>query len=247
MGRGLLLGRTRRPAARAFPSHAKAIIRTHGLDAGVSLLAALGAFSLNVISTLGYAGVFVLMTMESMVLPVPSEAVLPFAGFLATPAQGRFSLPLVWLAALAGSLLGSLLSYGIGVFGLRPLLERYGKLVLVTPHHLDAAHAFFERRSATVAILVSRFVPVVRHLISIPAGSSRMPLSHFLLATAVGAGAWDLALLYAGYAFGRNYDAITAALDEYRWWIVAAAIVVGVVTVVAWRRHQRTATVSRDS
>src|ERR1051325_402967 len=116
--------------------------------------------SLGVIGALGYGGVFVLMTLESMVAPVPSEGVLPFAGFLAS--QGKMKFWMAFAAATLGTLTGSLLSYAMGAYGVRPILERYGKYVLVTPHHLDLAHGFFEKRSAALAVFASRFVPVGR-------------------------------------------------------------------------------------
>jgi membrane protein DedA with SNARE-associated domain len=142
------------------------------------------------------------MTAESMLLPVPSEAVMPFAGFLA--AQGRFSLPLVLLAALLGSLVGSLVSYALGAWGIEPALERWGKYLFVKKEHLAASHRWFERRGA-LAVFFARFVPGVRHVVSIPAGTARMPLGPFLLATALGAGAWNAVLAIAGYELGSRW------------------------------------------
>ena len=203
----------------------------------MGILAALGAFSLAVIAALGYTGVFLLMVGESMILPIPSEAVLPFAGFLAY--EGTFNLWLALAAATAGTLVGSLLSYWLGWYGVRPLLERYGRFVLVTPHHLDVAHGFFERRGAAFAVFLSRFVPVVRHLISIPAGSARMPMVPFVVATVVGGGLWNLTLLYFGYALGEHWESVTEAVDRYKWLILAAAVAAAAVAaLVAWRRRK---------
>ena len=203
----------------------------------MALLAALAAFSLGVIGALGYTGVFLLMTGESMVLPIPSEAVLPFAGYLAW--RGDYAFFGMVLASLAGTLAGSMLSYWMGAFGVRPLLERYGKYAFVTPHHVEMAHAFFERRGGWWGLFLSRFVPVVRHLISIPAGSARMPMVPFLTATILGGGLWDLTLLYAGYAFGANYEEITTLVDEYKWIVLGAAVVIAfaVVAVVVRRKN----------
>jgi membrane protein DedA with SNARE-associated domain len=203
----------------------------------VALLAALATFCLEVIRAMGLVGVFVLMVAESMVLPVPSEAVLPFAGFLAAPNASR--LLVTWLVAAAGTLVGSLLSYWIGWVGLRPALERWGKFVLVSPHHLDLAHRFFEARSATLAVFLSRFVPVVRHLVSIPAGSARMPLWHFVVATVLGGAAWDLALLVVGYQLGEHWDEVTTWLDRYQWLVLGVAVVVAVAAFVGWRWRAR--------
>jgi membrane protein DedA with SNARE-associated domain len=206
----------------------------------VGLLAALGAFSLSIIETLGYAGVFLLMVGESMILPVPSEAVLPFAGFLA--ARGTFHFGFALAAATAGTLVGSVLSYYLGYAGVRPALERWGRYVLVTPHHLDVAHSFFERRGAAVAVFLSRFVPVVRHLISIPAGSARMPMTPFVIATVLGGGLWNLTLLYAGYALGEHWETVTTVVDEWRWVLLGAAAVAILVVAVALVRRRRPVT-----
>ena len=193
-------------------------------------------FCLNVIETLGYGGVFVLMVLESMVAPVPSEGVLPFAGFLAS--QGRMEFWAAFAAATLGTLVGSLLSYAMGWYGVRPLLERYGKYVPVTPHHLDMTHAFFEKRSAALAVFASRFVPVVRHLISIPAGSARMPLAPFMLATVAGGGAWNLILLYVGFLLGEHWEDVTHGVERWKWVILGAAAVLALVAVWVWRRRR---------
>ncbi len=201
------------------------------------VLAWLAQAALDVVDTLGYAGLFALMALESMVAPVPSEAVLPPAGFLA--ARGEMSFALAFAAATAGTLAGSLLSYAMGYYGIRPLLERYGRFVLVHHRHLDLAEGFFHRRSAGVAVFLGRFVPVVRHLVSIPAGSARMPLAPFCLATVLGGGTWNLTLLYAGFALGENWHAIEPILRDAKLVTVAlvAAAAVGVLAWIALRRR----------
>ncbi|MEA3199759.1 MAG: hypothetical protein QOE90_1187 [Thermoplasmata archaeon] len=207
----------------------------------MALLAALADWSLQVMASLGYVGLFLLMTAESMVLPVPSEAVLPFAGALA--ARGEMSLLLAFLVALAGTLAGSLLSYGMGAWGVRPLLERYGKYVLVTPHHIETTHRFFERKGGAWTLFLARFVPVVRHLISIPAGSARMPLGRFVLATALGGGLWDAFLLYVGYLLGKNWETVTALVDQWKWAILGAAVIAAAIAAwIAWQRRKRNGT-----
>jgi membrane protein DedA with SNARE-associated domain len=174
---------------------------------------------------------------------VPSEAVLPFAGFLAS--DGRMSLALAFAVSLAGTLVGSLLSYGMGAYGVRPLLERYGKYVLVTPHHIETTHAFFERKGGSLTVFLARFVPVVRHLISIPAGSARMPLGRFVVATAIGGGLWDFFLLYVGFVLGRNWETVTALVERWKWAIFAIAILGAAITAwVAWQRRKRNAAVT---
>lgn len=208
------------------------------LARAMGLLAALGDLSLQIMASLGYAGLFLLMTAESMVLPIPSEAVLPFAGFLAS--DGRMSLAVAFAVSLAGTLAGSLLSYAMGAYGVRPLLERWGKYVFVTPHHLDVTHAFFERKGGAWTIFLARFVPVVRHLISIPAGSARMPLGRFALATAIGGGLWDFFLLYVGYLLGKNWETVTSLVDRWKWAILAVALLGAALAAwLAWQRRKR--------
>lgn len=195
------------------------------------VLEALASFSLDVVEALGIPGVFLLMVMESMVFPVPSEAVLPPAGWLAF--EGRMGFWAAFLAATAGTLVGSLASYGMGLYGVRPVLERWGKYVLVKPKHLDATHAFFEKRSAALAVFLSRFVPVVRHLISIPAGSARMPLAPFIVATVAGGACWNFILLYAGYKLGENWHEVTAFVEQAKVPLLAGAVLL-TLAAVGW-------------
>lgn len=175
------------------------------------LLARLSAFAVHVLTVAGYPGLFALMAAESMVFPVPSEAVMPFAGYLV--ATGQMGWPGALLASSLGSLAGSWLSYLMGRYGLLPLVERYGKYVLLGPHQMASAHAWLERRGAW-AILLCRFIPGVRHVISIPAGSARMPLRPFLAATVAGATLWNTFLLWVGWRFGTSAaEALKPYLD----------------------------------
>jgi membrane protein DedA with SNARE-associated domain len=194
-----------------------------------ALLDTLAQYCLAVVEALGYPGVFFLMVLESMIFPVPSEAVLPPAGWLAW--EGRMSLWLALVAATLGTIVGSLLSYAMGHYGVRPLLERWGKYVFVSPHHLDMTHRFFEKRGAGWAVFLSRFVPVVRHLISIPAGSARMPLPTFLVATTAGGALWNLILLYAGFKLGENWHEVTHFIEESKWMVLAGVAVVMLATL----------------
>ena len=164
-------------------------------------------FSKHTLDATGYLGLFALMAAESMVFPVPSEAVMPFAGALIR--DGRFSWAGAIVASSLGSLLGSYVSYQLGAYGFLPLVRRYGKYIFVHEHHIEAAHRFFERRGTT-AVFICRFIPGVRHVSSIPAGSARMPLAPFLAASLAGATIWNCILLYAGYSFAGNDAAVGA-------------------------------------
>ena len=206
-----------------------------------AILDALAAFCLSVVETLGYGGVFFLMVLESMIFPVPSEAVLPPAGWLAF--EGRMSLWLALVAATLGTIVGSLLSYAMGRYGARPLVERYGKYVLVSAHHLEMTERFFEKRGAGWAIFLSRFVPVVRHLISIPAGSARMPMRSFLLGTTLGGATWNFILLFAGYKLGQNWHAVTEAIEDSKLLLLGGAVMlVGIVATYMLLKKKRAAT-----
>ncbi len=175
------------------------------------LLAYLGALCTSIISTLGYPGIVLLMTMESMIVPIPSELVMPFAGYLV--ATGDMSFVLVILFSSLGSVLGSLLSYYIGFYGGGVIVQRYGKYVLLSDEDLEATHRWFRERGE-ITVFISRFVPVVRHLISIPAGMGGMNKKKFLLYTLLGATAWNTILAYAGYALGKNWE-IVKQYSEY--------------------------------
>lgn len=156
----------------------------------------------SLISNVGYLGVFVLMILESMIFPVPSEAVLPFAGYLS--AQGRFDLFLVSFIASLGSIVGSLISYFVGYFGGKAFVLKTGKYFFLDRHHLEVTHKFFDRYGSKT-VFISRFIPVIRHLISIPAGFARMNLKKFVLFTFVGAFLWNFFLVWLGFRLSEKY------------------------------------------
>ena len=164
----------------------------------------------DMIFGLGYAGIALLMALESSFVPFPSEVVLPPAGYLA--AQGRMSAPLAVLAGLAGSLMGALFNYFLAAKLGRPLLDRYGKYLLLKRASLDRAELFFQRHGE-ISMFVGRLVPVIRQVISLPAGLARMRLEKFVLYTALGAGIWCSVLTYIGWYVGKHAPAI-ASLDQ---------------------------------
>jgi membrane protein DedA with SNARE-associated domain len=192
------------------------------------------------IADLGYLGIVVLMAVESSVVPLPSELVIPPAGYLA--ARGEMSLPLVVVAGAVGSVAGALINYALAAFVGLPVLRRYGKFLLISSRSLDRAQTFFDRHGE-ISTLIGRLVPVVRHLISIPAGICRMRLSHFVAFTAIGAGVWCAVLAYIGWLLGKHEQALQeAAVQAYThralvWVLIAAAIVLA--AYVYWNRTRR--------
>jgi len=165
----------------------------------------LAEYITNFIDASGYISVYVLMVMESMVFPIPSEAVMPFAGFLI--AQKEFTFAGVILISTLGSITGSLASYYIGMYGGKPFINRYGKYFLLNNEHLIQSENFFKRHGQKT-IFISRFIPIIRHLISLPAGISRMNIFKFSIYTIIGAGMWNAFLAVVGYKLRQNWDSV---------------------------------------
>ena len=180
------------------------------------------------ISRHGYLAIFLLMVLESACIPIPSEAVMLFGGALAggvvlAGVHVHLNVVAVALAGALGNLVGSWIAYFVGRVGGRPLIERYGKYVLLRPHDLDRAERFFARYG-TPAVLISRILPVVRTFISLPAGIAEMPLGTFSLLTLLGSLPWTFALAFAGDALAANWKHVANAFTP-------VSIVVGLVIV----------------
>ena len=188
----------------------------------------------NGISAFGYFGVFILMALESMIAPVPSEVVMPFAGYLVL--QNRFNFWIVLFASSLGSIFGSFLSYYIGFYGGRPLVLKFGKYLLLEEEHLEWTEKWFKKQGEKT-IFISRFVPVVRHLISIPAGIARMSMHKFLVYTFIGAAIWNFILLYAGIKLGNHWSIIHEYSSELD--IVFVVAVVLFLVYFIWKHHKR--------
>lgn len=154
----------------------------------------------------GYLGAAFLMALESMIAPVPSEAVMPFVGFQV--ADGKWNLWLAILATSLGSLTGSVVSYYMGYYGGKPVVLKVGRYLLLDVHDLELTERFFSRRSGLLTVFISRFVPVVRHLISIPAGMGRMRLGPFVMVTVVGATLWNSFLLICGMVLREHWNVV---------------------------------------
>jgi len=194
----------------------------------------IAAFATQLIEKLGYPSVFILMVMESMVFPVPSEAVMPFAGFLIV--QKAFTFWQVILVSTFGSMVGSLISYAIGFYGGMPFVKKFGKYALLDVEELTAAEKFFNKRGE-ITILICRFIPVIRHLISIPAGIGKMNVVKFSIFTIVGAGLWNAFLSYVGYTLKSNWAEVmkySHIID-----IVVVVFLAGLVGLYIFRQVKR--------
>jgi membrane protein DedA with SNARE-associated domain len=187
------------------------------------LMVGLSAFIIGTISTLGYGGVVLMMGIESACIPLPSEVIMPFSGYLVS--TGRFDLQIVALMGALGCLLGSYLAYYVGASGGRWFLERYGRYVLIAPHEIEVADRFFARWGSP-AVFTSRMLPVVRTFIAFPAGVSRMSLVPFTVYTLAGSYLWCLLLAYAGMKFGQHWSALSPYFHRFDD-VIALALVAG--------------------
>jgi membrane protein DedA with SNARE-associated domain len=193
----------------------------------------LSGWIVSVISALGYPGVFFLMAGESACLPIPSEVVLPFAGYIAY--RGEFDLALVTAVGTLGQVLGAVAAYYVGALGGRPLVLRYGKYVLLDKDHLDTADRWFARWGSK-AIFVSRLMPIVRTFIAFPAGVARMGIKRFVIYTLVGSLPWTFALTFLGYKLGPHWEDILKFFEKMDV-VVAALIVAGIAYLVIRARR----------
>ena len=198
----------------------------------------------------GYVGVAVAVALETIVAPIPSEVILPMAGWKVSQSAADLSvlepltglpwnIPLAVALATVGSVVGALVGYYIGAWGGRPILDRYGRYVGIGAEDLDRADRWFERWGSW-AVFFGRMVPLVRTFVSYPAGISRMPMGRFLLFSTLGSLPWNAALIYAGFVVGANYPEIEAALKPFEY--VIYVIVIGLVLILVgrwWWRKQR--------
>lgn len=191
-------------------------------------------YIVNGISLGGYFGVFVLMALESMIAPVPSEVVMPFAGYLVL--QGRFNFWFALIASSIGSIFGSVLSYYIGAYGGRPFILKFGKYLLLEEEHLGWTEKWFKSHGDKT-IFISRFIPVVRHLISMPAGIAKMAIHKFLVYTFIGATIWNFILLYAGFKLGSHWDKIHKFSRELDVIFIMAVVIFFAYFI--WKYHDK--------
>ena len=191
------------------------------------------------IANTGYASVVILMMLESMVAPVPSEAVMPFAGFLVV--TGQFTFAGVVFFSTLGSIIGSLISYYIGYYGGRPLVDRFGKYLLLDHHHLEVTEKYFIKKGE-ITIFISRFIPIIRHLISIPAGMGKMNVIKFSIYTIIGAALWNSFLTYVGMKLKDNWKEVmkySSVIDKVVLVIIVLVCVYGAYKFFQTRKKNK--------
>ena len=196
------------------------------------------SIALNLLSQWGYTGVFLLMTLEGATLPVPSEIVLPLTGFLVYNHSMDF-WPAVIVASLGG-LLGTMIDFSIGYYLGRSAVLRYGRKIRLNEHHLMIVEGWFSKHGSA-AVLLARFVPLLRTLIAFPAGVAKMKIGRFLAFSTVGIVTWDILLIYLGYLAGKNYGAIVGTLDATLpliGYAALAGVVLGLLVLARKSREQ---------
>ena len=201
------------------------------------ITAAIAGFIVATISASGYLGIAGLMAIESACIPIPSEIIMPFSGYLAS--TGRFDLVLAATAGAIGCNIGSTVAYAIGLYGGRPLVERWGPYILISRRDLDDADRFFARYGG-IAVLAGRLLPVIRTFIALPAGIARLSQLRFQVYTFVGSWPWCFALAYVGYKLGQRWNAdprLQAVMHRFDW-VVVAVIALGLCWYV-WRHFRR--------
>lgn len=200
-------------------------------------MAGAGGGLLRVVERVGEVGVGALVALENLFPPIPSEVILPFAGFQAE--RGELNLVLAWVAATAGALLGALILYALGAWvGSERLHALAGQrwFVVLSQKDYERGERFFERHGGKI-VLLGRCVPLVRSVVSVPAGVARMPLARFCLYTVAGSAVWNALFLGVGYQLGQNYDRVERWVAPVTYTVVAASVVwIGWLT---WRKVQR--------
>jgi membrane protein DedA with SNARE-associated domain len=199
----------------------------------------LARWIIAVIARFGYLGILVTMAIESACIPLPSEIIMPFSGYLVS--TGRFSMIGVTLAGAFGNVLGSALAYYVGILGGRPFVERYGPYLLISRRDLDRADRWF-RQYGEAAVFISRLLPVIRTFISLPAGVARMNFPRFLVFSFVGALPWCWALAYVGLTLGERWEELRTQFHRFD-------LLIGLLIVLAtayflwshWPRRNRAA------
>jgi membrane protein DedA with SNARE-associated domain len=189
----------------------------------------------HLIGAWGLPAVFLLMLLESACIPIPSEAIMPFAGFAVS--EHTLSFIGIVVAGVAGNLVGSWIAYAVGYYGGRPFVDRWGRYVLLRPHHLDTAQRWFDDYGAPV-VFFGRIIPIVRTFISLPAGFGKMRFWKFTLYTALGCVPWVALMGYVGVKLGGNWEKIQPYLHYADYLVVAAFVLLVVWALTRWRRRR---------
>lgn len=195
-----------------------------------NIITVLAQFIINTISQTGYFGVALLMAVESANIPLPSEIIMPFSGFLVF--KGQFSLWAVAFWGAVGNLLGSIFSYYLGAYGGRPLVEKYGKYILISHRDLDLADRWF-KKYGEITVFFSRMLPVVRTFISFPAGISKMNLMRFSIYSFLGSLPWSLFLAYLGLKMGENWEGLRLYFRRFD--VLILVIIILALAFWIWR------------
>ncbi|MCX6809172.1 MAG: DedA family protein [Candidatus Berkelbacteria bacterium] len=195
-----------------------------------AILSFFSHFIINTISSMGYFGVAVLMAIGAFNIPLPSEVILPFSGFLVW--SGQFNLFLVALFACLGWLFGAFFSYYLGIYGGRPLINRFGKYVLLSHHDLDNTEKFFAKYGE-IAVFVGQLLPIVRNFISLAAGISKLKFWKFISYTLAGAFLWALLLTWIGVKLGENWDLVKVYFHKFD--VLIAVLIVLAIALYIWR------------
>lgn len=194
----------------------------------ISLVEFVSNFVIYIIQNLGYWGVFIGMTLESACIPLPSEIIMPFSGFVVWQGSTNMTLLGITLVGALGNLLGSLIAYFVGLKGGRPFLEKYGRYVFISHSKLELADKWFARYGGE-AVLISRMLPLIRTFISLPAGIAKMDLKKFSLYTLLGSLPWSFVLGYVGVQLGPNWEQITSYFH-----IMDIGVFIGIIGLIAY-------------
>jgi membrane protein DedA with SNARE-associated domain len=186
------------------------------------VIAILATWIMGIISTMGYGGIVLLMAIESACIPLPSEIIMPFAGFLVF--KGEMVLWMVAVAGALGCVVGSIPAYYLGMYGGRPLVEKYGKWVLISHKDLKWADHAFEKHG-DIIIFIGRLLPAVRTFIAFPAGVARMHMGKFILYTFVGSLIWCYLLAFAGFKMGEHWESLKVYFHEFHYVIAGAGLI----------------------
>jgi membrane protein DedA with SNARE-associated domain len=194
----------------------------------LSILHQLGDIAINWINSIGYWGILLGMILESACIPIPSEVIMPFGGYLVS--TGHLNMIGVIVIGTLGNIIGSFVAYAVGLWGGKRFIDRFGKYVFLSKKHLESAEKWFDKRGE-ITVFVSRILPAIRTFISLPAGIARMSLSKFLIYTAIGSVIWSSILTYVGYVLGNNWDNIQNFLHPIAY--VVAVIVFLILVFLA--------------